>query len=416
MNRRQIVWLSALLVSLVALTVLTVRQREEAAYRHLPLMRSSFSARPKGTKALYRTLSELGFKVDRWRRAWRHLDNQKRNAVLFVIEPFTLVFPKLEDWRRLIEFAEAGNLVWISAEMEETVVGSSQNPPATVRGKTARIYLPAAPQKPNRARILFPAAWLKGVKRYIVKSPTRLNSPWHPPVQATFLALEPYREIPLLGDKRGVILKAIAVGRGYIIVDSNPYALSNEGIGKGDHFRLVLNVVSSVAGKGGEVLFDEWGRGLGEGEHWWWAVTPATRGAVLQLFIAGCLLLIAIGVRFGRPISVPTQPFSRTAFVQGLATLLQRGNTLQDVVEMLELQFLRQVFSEPYLWRLPESEKVEQRLLSLPPAKRQEIRRIWLWAEKLRRQRKLNERDVLKWAKEMQRVVKVTLEAYRIGH
>jgi hypothetical protein len=199
-------------------------------------------------------------------------------------------------------------------------------------------------------------------------------------------------------------LKVIVVGKGYIVVDSNPYALSNEGIAKGDNFRLVLNIVGSVTGQNGVVLFDEWGRGLGEGEHWWWAVTSATRGTVLQLVFAGFLLLLALSIRFGRPIAPPNQPLSRTAFVQGLATLLQRGDTLHDVVKLLELQFLRQVFGLPYLWQLPESEQVERMLLSLPPAKRGEVRRIWLWAEKLRHQPQLSEKDVLKWAREMQKV------------
>jgi hypothetical protein len=90
--------------------------------------------------------------------------------------------------------------------------------------------------------------------------------------------------------------------------------------------------------------------------------------------------------------------------VQGLATLLQRGDTLRDVVKLLELQFLRQVFDLPYLWQLPEGEQVERMLLSLPPTKRGEVRRIWLWAEKLRHQPQLSEKDVLKWAMEMQKV------------
>jgi hypothetical protein len=388
MKRRQIFVTVLLLLAIVALSFLTVKQQEEAGYRYLPIARSSFSAAPTGTKALYRTLGELGFKVERWWKAWRHLDLKKRNTVLFVIEPASNLFPRLEDWRRLVEFAEAGNLVWVSAEfLPETVAGEAK-----------------ASRDSRAARPLFNAPWLNGVKRYIVKSEVRLTKSWQPPVQATFVSLEPSREIPLLGDRSGVVVKVVVVGNGYIVVDSNPYALSNEGIAKGDNFRLVLNVVGSVASQNGVVLFDEWGRGLGEGEHWWWAVTPATKGTILQLVFAGCLLIIALGIRFGRPIAPPIQPFSRTAFVQGLATLLQRGDTLRDVVKLLELQFLRQVFGSPYLWQLPDNEKVEQMLLSLPPTKRGEVRRIWLWAEKLRHQPQLSEKDVLKWAREMQKV------------
>lgn len=410
MKQRQVVWVIAFLTVLIGLTVLTVRQQEEAAYRNLPLMRSSFSARPQGTKALYRTLSELGFKVERWRKGWRYLDTQKRNCILFIIEPDTTVFPDLEDWQQLVKFAEVGNLVWISAEMRETFAGPIGGQRSIRYPRRRQIASPSfsATSIPSHpAKVLFPAAWLKGVRCYIVKSETRLTKPWKPPVKASFPSLKPNREIPLLGDKHGIVMTVSTVGKGYIIVDSNPYALSNEGISKGDHFRLVLNVVSSIAGQNGMVLFDEWSRGLGEGEHWWWAVTPATRGAVLQLFVAGCLFLIAISIRFGKPVVRQPQPFGRTAFVQGLATLLQRGNTLQDVVKMLELQFLRQVFGDPYLWQLPEDEQVEQRLSSLPSEKRKQVRRIWLWAEKLRRQQKLSEREVLKWVKAMQEVSKV---------
>ncbi|MCS7191795.1 MAG: DUF4350 domain-containing protein [Armatimonadetes bacterium] len=389
MRRRQIFWLILFLVALAWLTVLTVKHQEETMIRNLPLIRTSYSARPQGTKALYRTLGEIGFKVDRWKRAWRQLDYRKRNRVLFVIEPLSSVFPKLDDWKRLIEFAEAGNLVWLSSEMSDTVAGES------------KAILTA-----YHARPLLPAPWLKGVKRYIVKSGTRLTKPWQPPVQATFTSLRPTKEVPLLSDRNGIVLKVIALGRGYIIIDSNPYALSNEGIGKGDHFRLVLNIVSSIAGQNGEIFFDEWGRGFGEGEHWWWAVTPETRNAILQLVVAGCLLILAISFRFGRPIAIVSRPFSRTAFVYGLATLLRRGNTLQDAVKILELHFLRQVFSMPFLWQLPESEKVEQMLLSLPAAKRGQVRRVWLWAEKLSRQRQLSEKEVLKWAKAMQEVIR----------
>lgn len=410
MKRRQVLWIIVFLAMLIGLTVLTVRQQEEAAYRNLPTIRSSFSTRPQGTKALYRTLSELGFKVERWRKAWRYLDIQKRNCVLFVIEPLTPVFPGSEDWQHLVKFAEVGNLVWISAEMEETFVGQVASQKAFRCAHCSQVTstgFPTTLTPPHPAKVLFPAAWLKGVKRYTVKSEIRLTKPWKPPVKASFPSLRPDREIPLLGDKHGIVMMVSIVGKGYIIVDSNPYTLSNEGISKGDHFRLVLNVVSSVAGQNGTVLFDEWSRGLGEGEHWWWAVTPTTRGAVMQLFVAGCLLLIAISIRFGKPVVRQSQPFARTAFVQGLATLLQRGNTLHDVVKMLELQFLRQVFGDPYLWQLPDDEQVEQRLSSLPSEKRKQVRRVWLWAEKLRRQQKLSEREVLKWVKAMQEVGKV---------
>ncbi|MCS7264013.1 MAG: DUF4350 domain-containing protein [Armatimonadetes bacterium] len=406
MKHRQILLVSVFLVSIVALTILTVRQQEESLYRNLPLIRTSYSTRPQGTKALYRTLDELGFKVERWRKAWRYLDIKKKNCILFVIEPFTPAFPGLEDWQQLVKFAKAGNLVWISAEMEETVAGSKKGQRVTRSGGGTSIYLSASLIPSRPARILFPAAWFKGVRGYIVKSETRLTKPWHPPIKATFSALEPTREIPLLGDKLGIVMKVIVAGKGYIVVDSNPYALSNEGISKGDHFRLVINVVSSISGQSGEILFDEWGRGLGEGEHWWWAVTPATRNAILQLAIASCLLLLAISTRFGRPVIFTSRTFVRTPFVQGLATLLKRGNTLRDVIKMIELHFLRQVFGMHFLWQLPENDKFDQILLSSPIENQEQVRQIWLWAEKLRKKSYLNEREILNWSRIMQDVIK----------
>ncbi|MER3500146.1 MAG: hypothetical protein C4295_01470 [Candidatus Fervidibacterota bacterium] len=384
MKRRHVILLLALLFGLVFLTVLTVRQWEEEPWGNLPLIRSSFSTHPMGTKALYRTLSELGFSVARWRKAWRHLDTRQRRTLLFVIEPDPVRLSRPRDWKQLLQFVEAGNAVWLSAQLPGAIAGQSFS------GKSFQ-----------RARILFPAALLYGVRRYIVNSPTRLVGAWRPPKKVSLPSLKPNREIPLLCDRYGVVLKVIPVGKGFLLVDSNPYALSNEGIDKGDHFRLVLNVVSSVVGRDGRVLFDEWGHGLGEGEHWWWVVAPSTRAAVVQLLIAGILLLVALGIRFGRPVAVPSQPFGRTAFVQGLGTLLQRGNTLREVVGLLELHFLQQAFRDPYLWRLPESEEVEQRLSALPLAQRKQVLWLWQWAERLRRQPRLTEREVLQWARHL---------------
>lgn len=392
MKRRNWVWL-LLLSILVILTLATVRQQNEKELQNAPLQRTSFSNRPKGTKALYRTLSELGYRVDRWRRAWRHLDTGQRNTVLFIIEPadfvitpfFEMGLPSggdIRDWRRVVEFAQAGNVVWISAENRETVSGDDLATKAT-----------------KRARVLYPAAWLNGVRRYFVRSETRLTKQWQPPVQATFINLEAHREIPLLGDDIGTVLKAVNVGDGFIIVDSNPYALSNEGIGKGDHFRLVLNVVSSIAGRSGTVLFDEWGRGLGEGEHWVWAVTAETRYAVWQLAVAGIVLLIAISLRFGKPVPVRSQPFARTAFVHGLASLLQRGNALSESIGLLRLHFLRRVLRDPHLWREPDEAEWQRRLQSLPPKEREQAQQLWQWSEQLRRKRRLKETEVLAWAK-----------------
>ncbi|MGQ9462686.1 MAG: DUF4350 domain-containing protein [Candidatus Fervidibacter sp.] len=387
MRQRNFILLSATLLLLALLTFLTVRQREETFYRNMPALRSSFSTSPQGTKALYRTLSELGFKVARHRKSWRYLDTKQNRMVLFVIEPIAEAFPKPKDWKRLIEFAKCGNLVWISSEMTSAVFGKS---------------IPS--RSPTRTHTLFPTSWLKGVRSYIVKSRVRLKDQWKPPVSVTFPSVEPLREIPLLGDKFGTVLKVISVGKGFIVVDSNPYALSNEGISKGDNFLLVLNIVSDIAGREGVVLFDEWSKGLGEREHWWWVVTNSTRGAVLQIVIAGLVLLLAISIRFGKPVQTRSRSPGHTAFVQGLSTLLQRGNTLSKVVELLELQFLRQQLKDSSLWQLPDNHQLERLLASLPPHKRPQVRMVCQWAEKLRRQWKLSEREVLKWARAVSEV------------
>ncbi len=376
-------WIWSFLLSFLAILMLaTVQQQEERKWRNLPLLRTSFSARPQGTKALYRTMKELGYQVERWRKAWRHLDLRKRNTVFLVIEPNESMVSDIMDWKRLVEFAQAGNVVWVSAEKRETVSGDELATKAT-----------------KQVKVLYPAAWLNGVRRYLARSEIRLTKQWRPPVTATFINLEAHREIPLLGDDIGTVLKAVSIGEGFIIVDSNPYALSNEGVGKGDHFRLALNVVSSVVGRSGKVLFDEWGRGLGEGEHWVWAVTEGTRYAVWQLTVAGIVLMIAISIRFGKPVSVRSQPFAQTAFVHGLASLLQRGKALSESVGLLRLHFLRRVLKDPHLWRQPDEAEFQRRLQSLPPKERERVQQLWQWSEQLFHKRSLKEAEVLAWTK-----------------
>ncbi len=389
-SKRHWAVLIGLFLALAFLVLLTVRQQGVETGVPSPMARSSYSARPPGTKALYRTLEALGYRVERWRKPWRLLNLKERRIVLFVVEPMTGVFPKSDDWQRLVQFVAAGNVVWLAAEDPETVRGD------IFSARPTKVLLRTFPV--SEARPLFPAAWLRGVRRCEVNSITRLTKRWRLPNGKSPELLQKAVEIPLLADQHGVVLKAIVMGDGLLLVDSNPHALSNEAISKHDHLRLVLNVVSSVAGEKGTVLFDEWGRGLGVGEHWWWVVSPNTRGAIVQLLVAGIVVLVALSVRFGRPVQLPPQPFSRTAFVHGLATLLQRGNTLPEVIALLQLHFLRQALRQPTLWRLPSSNELERALQALPPNDRSAIRRIWQWAEKLRRLPRISERDALKWA------------------
>lgn len=124
---------------------------------------------------------------------------------------------------------------------------------------------------------------------------------------------------------RGALLVDYALGKGRIVLLSDPYLVANNGINRADNLQLAINV---IMGEGGLAAFDEFHQGHGY-----------THNALIQYFegtpvlaICGQLALIGLaivwsrGTRFARPLPLPrVDRRSSLEFVASMAELQQRA-------------------------------------------------------------------------------------------
>ncbi len=125
-----------------------------------------------------------------------------------------------------------------------------------------------------------------------------------------------------IADENGALLIDYAYGEGRIVILTDPYLVSNNGIKLNDNLRLALNALTA---RGGLVAFDEYhqGRGVtGNALATYFAGTPVMP-LVAQIGLLILLVLWSNARRFGRPLPLTT---------------VDRRSTLEYVASMAELQ------------------------------------------------------------------------------
>jgi hypothetical protein len=119
------------------------------------------------------------------------------------------------------------------------------------------------------------------------------------------LANAPVREF--WKDAGGIVALRIEYGSGEIVALADPYPLTNLGIGEADNALFLANLARTLAGpEQGVIAFDEYHLGFPQRDYSWVAMAKLMlsgnwRWAVLQGALVGALALWAAGVRFGSP-------------------------------------------------------------------------------------------------------------------
>ena len=83
-----------------------------------------------------------------------------------------------------------------------------------------------------------------------------------------------------IADQNGALLVDYSYGLGRVVVLSDPYIVSNGGIGLNDNLQLAINALGY---SGGVIAFDEYHQGKGISETLWPVTLPARRFWLLQL-------------------------------------------------------------------------------------------------------------------------------------
>ncbi|NCO41428.1 MAG: hypothetical protein COZ06_32385 [Armatimonadetes bacterium CG_4_10_14_3_um_filter_66_18] len=112
-KRKDLAILLVLLGAMVALTVLTLAGESwrDSLFEVFPL-RTSYSSRPNGTRALFTTLDEVGLPVGRLHTSFSSLP--KSGRLLFVIAPRRRI--TRDEWRALRKWVAGGRYACIGIE------------------------------------------------------------------------------------------------------------------------------------------------------------------------------------------------------------------------------------------------------------------------------------------------------------
>lgn len=200
------------------------------------------------------------------------------------------------------------------------------------------------------------------------------------------------------GDK--ILLTDFSYGNGKIVFLTDPYIVSNAGIGLVDNAQLGINIVSSGDGI---VAFDEYHHGYGAENNRLFAYFAGT--PVIPIFLQ-CIALIAVILfsqsrRFARP--VPEKEMNRLSkleYVSAMAELQQRTKGYDLAIENIYTDFRRRVARLVGVdnFTTPRSQIAQLISERLPTEKASEIEDLMQNCEAVSQGEPTNKKEVLRLA------------------
>lgn len=397
-----ILFVAIMITALVALNAISYTPVEQAADKEASPRRSTFNAGASGAKALFDFLAESGYQVTRWRDPLERLADtnsakRERPHTLVVIGSTILPF-KPEEGRSVLSWVAKGNrLVLIDRgsstpliqNSDDWLISLSQGSYPSLNEQSGSVQEmtagaePAQPVQPTSlvreiekvqpSRFAGSISIVPSVKKAkaITKAHTDAsdeeydgedgeligeNTP--PPAvrsnptpaaeteKAPRMGIgvrAPVLKAPVLhlGNKKGALLVDYTYGAGRVVVLSDPYIVSNAGIGLADNLQLAVNVITAEKGP---IAFDEFHQGYGANENAIGAYFRETPVLALcgQLCLMVILLVWSSGVRFGRPLPLPyLDRRSNLEFVSSMAELQRRARAYDLAVENIYTRFRR---------------------------------------------------------------------------
>lgn len=150
--------------------------------------------------------------------------------------------------------------------------------------------------------------------------------------------------VHLVGNQRNVLVD-IPYGAGEIVLLSDPYIVSNAGVGLVDNAQLAINVVTAG---GGLIAFDEFHQGYGANQNRFFGYFAGTPVIAIfgQIALIAFLVFLSRSRRFARPVPEP-EPDRRTKleYVGAMAELQQRTRAYDLALENIYNDFRRRVSS-----------------------------------------------------------------------
>ena len=358
-QRLTIILTFAVIIGLLALvsSVSYIKKDKVQDYEITP-NRSTYHSGPTGTRALHDFLNESGYKVIRWRETPQRLlsDSGKLIKTFVVVGQIQVRFTDAESealtkWvaaggrydiidRNPLGEAKESSKSWniLSKELEFPTLETN---PADVNQMTDKVTA-LKPVQPTvltqEVQSVLPSRF---AARMTVVPPAEVqtqnedateyddeNPP--PPAEETPTSSAPVVHI---ADDKGALLIDYTYGLGSVVILSDPYLVSNNGIKLDDNLQLALNVLTA---REGLIAFDEFHQGKGAIQNnfaGYFAGTPVLLIAG-QVALLVLLILWSRGRRFGRALPL-TQVDRRSSleFVASMAELQQRARAFDLAIE-----------------------------------------------------------------------------------
>ena len=376
-----------LIIVLIGLNAASFVQKEKAPDAEANPNRSTFNFGATGTSAFYDLLAETGRRPTRWREPVSALLGGKNKPATFVVVGRTRrEFTDREIEQLLRWVSLGGRLVIIDREPPEELVKTTANWLVSIAASKENIFFDADPSLPNqmteKTAAAKPAQPTVFTDRVSAAQPSRFASSVNfehisdpdsseigdknkkqingngetganpPPSNSE----EPASEEASAENARTAALDAPVVhlanneknlladfpfGSGDIVYLTDPYIVSNGGIGLADNAKLATNV---VAARKGIIAFDEYHQGYGTDDNrilTYFAGTPVVAIFLQLLFLAG-LIFFTQSRRFARPLpDVEPNRLAKLEYVSAMAELQRRTRAYDLAIENIYSEFRR---------------------------------------------------------------------------
>lgn len=319
-NANAILLILALFLVVVALNFVFFVDSRGTDEDELTGDRSSYRSTPFGSRAFYTLLEETGYKVARFEKPFTELKDRDPGTLIVIAPPVTHN-PDEEELSALSKWVEAGGLlIIVDREIGMTVGDAAVH---TERGSAA-----------STAHPLQPTVFTRNVERVALSKHAK-------PVKVDSRTVTYH-----IGDDQAAVLADVQVGKGRMVLLTDPYVIANNGISEADNVIVALNLVAERPS--GKIVFDEYHHGYGAsstggGLMSYFSGTPVP-WMMAQAGLLAALVVYSYGRRFGRP--VPLRIERRTTnleFVSSMANITRLAQASDLAMQNIYSEFRKRL-------------------------------------------------------------------------
>jgi hypothetical protein len=280
--------------------------------------RSSYRSTPFGTLAFYTLLEESGYRVARFEKPFTELKDREPETLIVIAPPET---HNPDEVEALSKWVETGGLLIIIDRDIRVIAGD-----ANVHTEGA------APH--SAVRPLQPTPFTRNVQRLALSE------------YATRVRVDSRSATYHIGDDQAAVLADAQVGKGRVVLLTDPYVVANNGISQADNVVLALNLLAER--QAGKIAFDEYHHGYGAsspggGLMSYFRGTPVP-WMMAQAGLIAVLVVFSYGRRFGRP--VPLRRERRTTnleFVSSMANITRLAQASDLAMQNIYSEFRKRL-------------------------------------------------------------------------